>query len=95
MQTLKTELTAPGYTYDSGLRDQNAIVYVLKQGWKEHASHVMLVNKQYCLNCYWKDLLKAGDFKSDDKKVRDSLQECQCTSTASLWLRCTLCMSAS
>ncbi|CAL8464124.1 g3659 [Coccomyxa elongata] len=68
-EVLKKELTAPGYIYDSGLRDQNAIVYVMKTGWKEHKSHVLLINKQYCLNCYWKDLLQSGDLSSDDKKV--------------------------
>lgn len=68
-QILKKELTAPGYTYDSGLRDQNAIVHVLKTGWEEHKAHVLLINKQYCLNCYWKDLLQSGDLSSDDKKV--------------------------
>ena len=67
-QVLKKELTSPGYKYDSGLRDQNAITYVLKQEWEEHQSHVLLVNKQYCLNCYWRDLLN-GDLKSDDTKV--------------------------
>ncbi len=69
VQILKKELTAPGYAYDSGLRDQNAFVYVMKTAWKQHSSHVMLVNKQYCLNCYWKDLLQSGDLSSDDKKV--------------------------
>lgn len=69
VQVLKKELTAPRYIYDSGLRDQNAIVYVMKAGWKEHKSHVLLINKQYCLNCYWKDLLQSGDLSSDDKKV--------------------------
>lgn len=68
MQVLKKGLTAPGYKYDSGLRDQNAIVYVMKQEWEEHQPHVLLVNKQYCLNCYWRDLLN-GDLKSDDTKV--------------------------
>ena len=68
-QVLKKELTSPTYKYDSGLRDQNAITYVLKQEWAEHQPHVLLVNKQYCLNCYWRDLLNA-DLKSDDTKVR-------------------------
>jgi hypothetical protein len=71
-QVLKKELTAPGYAYDSGLRDQNAFVYALKMGWKEHSSHVLLINKQYCLNCYWKDLLQSGDLSSNDKKVSQS-----------------------
>ncbi len=70
---LKKGLTAPGYKYDSGLRDQNAIVYMMKQEWEEHQPHVLLVNKQYCLNCYWRDLLN-GDLKSDDTKV--STTEC-------------------
>lgn len=67
-QVLKKELNAPTYRYDSGLRDQNAITYVLKQEWAEQQSHVLLVNKQYCLNCYWRDLLN-NDLKSDDTKV--------------------------
>ena len=69
-QVLKKGLTAPSYKYDSGLRDQNAITYVLKQAWEEHQPHVLLVNKQYCLNCYWRDLLREGDLRSDDTKVR-------------------------
>ena len=31
---------------------------------------MLLVNKQYCLNCYWRDLLREGDLRSDDTKVR-------------------------
>ena len=73
-QVLKKGLTAPSYKYDSGLRDQNAITYVLKQAWEEHQPHVLLVNKQYCLNCYWRDLLREGDLRSDDTKVRAHLQ---------------------
>lgn len=79
VQVLKKELTAPGYVYDSGLRDQNAIVYVMKTGWKEHKSHVLLINKQYCLNCYWKDLLQSGDLSSDDKKVRSCAASTTCS----------------
>jgi hypothetical protein len=77
-QILKKELTAPGYMYDAGLRDQNAIVYVLKTNWQEHGPHVLLVNKQYCLNCYWRDLLKQGDLKSDDTKV-GTCEELSCS----------------
>ena len=29
---------------------------------------MVLVNEQYCLNCYWRDLLN-GSLKSDDLKV--------------------------
>jgi hypothetical protein len=68
-QVLTQELTAPGYTYDAGLRDQNAIVYVLKTQWAEHSKHVALVNSEYCLNCYWRDLLQEGDLASSDKRV--------------------------
>ena len=71
---LRKGLTAPSYKYDSGLRDQNAITYVLKQAWAEHQPHVLLVNKQYCLNCYWRDLLREGDLRSDDTKVRARAQ---------------------
>ena len=69
-QVLAQELTAPGYEYDSGLRDQNAIVYLLKRDWAQHAQRVLLVNAQYCLNCYWRDLLQQGDLASSDKAVR-------------------------
>lgn len=77
VQILKKELTAPGYTYDAGLRDQNAIVYELKASWEEHQSHVLLVNKQYCLNCYWKDLMQ-GDLKSDETKACSCCPLCTC-----------------
>ena len=66
---LGKELTAPGYEYDSGLRDQNAIVYLLKTQWAEHAKHVALVNSEYCLNCYWRDLLRDGDYSSSSDKA--------------------------
>ena len=65
-----TELTDPGYTYDTGLRDQNAIVYMLKKYWPEMRGKLQLVNKQYCLNCYWRDLMAMGDIKSSEKRVR-------------------------
>ena len=35
---------------------------------------MLLVNKQYCLNCYWRDLLREGDLRSDDTKVRAHVQ---------------------
>lgn len=63
------ELTSPEYTYDPGLRDQNALSYLLKRDWKKNMPHVELVNRQYCLNCYWRDLLELGTLTSDDTRV--------------------------
>ena len=31
--------------------------------------HTQLVNRQYCLNCYWRDLLELGTLTSDDTRV--------------------------
>ena len=73
LQQLQSQLTAPGYVYDPGLRDQNAIVYMLKKDWHKHKAHVLAINKQYCLNCYWRDLLELGDLRSDDSKVRPAI----------------------
>ena len=69
MQRLRQQLTAPGYVYDPGLRDQNAIVYMLKKEWARHRSHVLTISKQYCMNCYWRDLLELGDLRSDESRV--------------------------
>lgn len=69
LQTLSEQLTAKEYRYDTGLRDQNAIVYLLKKHWPEMRSKLQLVNKQYCLNCYWRDLMAMGDIKSSEKRV--------------------------
>ena len=73
LQILTKQLNAPEYMYEPGLRDQNAIAYLLKRDWGKQRSHVNLVNKQYCLNCYWRDLLDLGDLRSDESRVR-SLQ---------------------
>lgn len=69
VQVLMEELTSPEYTYDPGLRDQNALSYLLKRDWKKNMPHVELVNRQYCLNCYWRDLLELGTLTSDDTRV--------------------------
>ena len=69
-QILSTELTDPSYKYDQGLRDQNAIVYLLKKHWPDMRGKLLLVNKQYCLNCYWRDLMAMGDIQSNEKRVR-------------------------
>lgn len=57
------------YTYDPGLRDQNAITYLLKRDATVNMPHTQLVNRQYCLNCYWRDLLELGTLSSDDTRV--------------------------
>ena len=79
VQVLSEQLTAPEYTYDTGLRDQNAIVYLLKKHWPDMKSKLQLVNKQYCLNCYWRDLMAMGDIKSSEKRVRPHLVSSLCT----------------
>ena len=66
---LMEELTSPEYTYDPGLRDQNAISYLLKRDATVNMPHTQLVNRQYCLNCYWRDLLELGTLTSDDTRV--------------------------
>lgn len=66
---LMEELTSPEYTYDPGLRDQNAISYLLKRDATVNMPHTQLVNRQYCLNCYWRDLLELGSLQSDDTRV--------------------------
>ena len=63
------ELTNPNYKYDTGLRDQNAIVYLLKKHWAKVKQKLLLVNKQYCLNCYWRDLMAMGDIRSSEQRV--------------------------
>ena len=83
LQVLSEQLTAPEYTYDTGLRDQNAIVYLLKKHWPEMKSKLQLVNKQYCLNCYWRDLMAMGDIKSSEKRVGLPLSPSLCTISGS------------
>lgn len=82
VQRLRQQLNAPGYVYDPGLRDQNAIVYVLKTEWARHKAHVLAISKQYCLNCYWRDLLELGDLRSDESRVSQAcvlhLYVCNC-----------------
>jgi len=69
-EMMREQLTDPDYKYDTGLRDQNAIVYLLKKHWPEMRTKLQLVNKQYCLNCYWRDLMAIGDIKSSEKRVQ-------------------------
>ena len=57
MQVLLTELTG---TYSDGYRDQNAIIYLLKKHADEYIPHVEFVGKEFCFNCFWKDLLEVG-----------------------------------
>ena len=68
MQVLTQQLN--GYEYDPGLRDQNAVAYLLKRDWARQRGHVSLIQKQYCMNCYWRDLLDLGDLRSDESRVR-------------------------
>ena len=68
-QRLKSELSAPDYEYDAGLRDQNGIVYQLKRDGTRALSHVKLVNWGYCLNCYWRDLQGRDNFTYSDQQV--------------------------
>ena len=74
---MKEQLTAPDYKYDTGLRDQNAIVYLLKKNWPEMRTRLQLVNKQYCLNCYWRDLMAIGDIASSEKRVSRPFGVCE------------------
>ena len=58
---LLTELTG---TYSDGYRDQNAIIYLLKKHADEYIPHVEFVGKEFCFNCFWKDLLEVGSWSS-------------------------------
>lgn len=69
-QRLKSELSAPDYEYDAGLRDQNGIVYQLKRDGARALSHVKLVNWGFCLNCYWRDLQGRDNFTYSDEQAR-------------------------
>ena len=69
-QRLKSELNAPDYEYDAGLRDQNGIAFELKRGGARALSHVKLVNWGYCLNCYWRDLQGRDNFTYSDQQAR-------------------------
>ena len=80
LQRLRQQLNAPGYVYDPGLRDQNAIVYMLKKEWARHKAHVLTISKQYCMNCYWRDLLELGDLRSDESRVSHGRRACVCVS---------------
>ena len=53
-QVLLKELQAGAYS--DGLRDQNAVIYLLKTHL-EWQDRVMFQDKEICLNCYWHDLI--------------------------------------
>ncbi len=54
LQVLLKELQAGAYS--DGLRDQNAVIYLLKTH-PEWQDRVMFQDKEICLNCYWQDLI--------------------------------------
>ena len=54
MQILLKELQAEPYS--DGLRDQNAVIYLLKTH-PEWQDRVLFQDKEICLNCYWQDLI--------------------------------------
>ena len=54
MQILLKELQADAYS--DGLRDQNAVIYLLKTH-PEWQDRVLFQDKEICLNCYWQDLI--------------------------------------
>lgn len=54
MQILLKELQADAYS--DGLRDQNAVIYLLKTH-PEWQDRVAFQDKEICLNCYWRDLI--------------------------------------
>lgn len=62
-QIFLKELSADGYS--DGLRDQNAVVYLLKTHPEWH-SKVAFVDKEVCLNCYWRDLVGVTGFAKPD-----------------------------
>ena len=54
LQILLKELQAEPYS--DGLRDQNAVIYLLKTH-PEWQDRVLFQDKEICLNCYWQDLI--------------------------------------
>jgi len=54
LQVLLKELQAGAYS--DGLRDQNAVIYLLKTH-PEWQDRVLFQDKEICLNCYWQDLI--------------------------------------
>ena len=85
-QRLKSELSAPDYEYDAGLRDQNGIVYQLKRDGARALSRVKLVNWGYCLNCYWRDLQGRDNFTYSDEQARPPALAAPLHVTAEPWL---------
>ena len=79
MQVLLKELQAGAYS--DGLRDQNAVIYLLKTHL-EWQDRVMFQDKEICLNCYWHDLIGVTGYgKPSYDRVENvsSLHEWVCT----------------
>ncbi len=44
-------------------------MYELKRDGAKALAHVKLVNSDFCLNCYWRDLQGRGNFSYSDEQV--------------------------
>ena len=60
---LLKELQADAYS--DGLRDQNAVIYLLKTHPEWH-DRVAFMDKEVCLNCYWRDLIGVTGYAKPD-----------------------------
>lgn len=69
LQILLKELQADAYS--DGLRDQNAVIYLLKVH-PEWQDRVGFQDKEICLNCYWRDLIGVTGYgKPDYERLED------------------------
>lgn len=70
LQILLKELQADAYS--DGLRDQNAVIYLLKTHPEWH-DRVAFLDKEVCLNCYWRDLIGVTGFGKPDYDRKENV----------------------
>lgn len=70
MQLLLQELQAGAYS--DGLRDQNAVIYLLKTH-PEWQDRVLFQDKEICLNCYWQDLVGVTGYKKPEYERQENV----------------------
>ena len=67
---LLKELQADAYS--DGLRDQNAVIYLLKTH-PEWQDRVAFMDKEVCLNCYWRDLIGVTGYGKPDYERNENV----------------------
>ena len=77
LQILLKELQADAYS--DGLRDQNAVIYLLKTH-PEWQDRVLFQDKEICLNCYWQDLIGVTGYgKPTYDRLENVSLQCGCS----------------